>query len=50
MIFRVAGTEPMPRLVGGDTELWGGKLKSGNRFLKPNFEVGPSLCQVRRDC
>ena len=30
-------TELMPRLVVGYTELGGGKLKKGNRFLKPNF-------------
>ena len=33
-------TELMPRLVVGNTELGGGKLKKGNRFLKPNFGVG----------
>jgi hypothetical protein len=43
----VVGTEPMPSLVWGYTELGGGKLKNGNGFLKPNFEVGPKLCQVR---
>ena len=32
----------MPRLVVGNTELIGGKSKSGNRFLKPNFGVGPN--------
>jgi hypothetical protein len=30
----------MPSLVGGDTETVCGKLKSGNRFLEPNFELG----------
>jgi hypothetical protein len=39
---RVAGTELMPSLVVGDTECCCGKLKSGNRFLKPNFEPGPN--------
>jgi hypothetical protein len=39
----VVGTEPMPRLVGGDTETVCSKLKSGNRFLKPNFEPLPKL-------
>jgi hypothetical protein len=39
---RVIETEPMPRLVGGNTEMAGGMLKSGNRFLKPNFERGPN--------
>ena len=39
-------TELMPRLVVGDTELGGGKLKKSNRFLEPNFELGPtpSVC------
>jgi hypothetical protein len=32
----------MPRLVGGDTEIICVKLKSCNRFLKPNFELGPN--------
>jgi hypothetical protein len=32
----------MPRLVGGDTETFSSKLKSGNRFLKPNFEPLPN--------
>jgi hypothetical protein len=32
----------MPSLVGGYTEIVYGKFKSGNRFLKPNFERGPS--------
>ena len=39
MIFRVIETELMPSLVGGDTETVCSKLKSGNRFLKPNFEI-----------
>jgi hypothetical protein len=42
MIFRVAVTEPMPRLVVGYTELGCSKLKKGKGFLKPNFELGPS--------
>jgi hypothetical protein len=37
----VAETDLMPRLVGGNTERCCSKLKSGNRFLKPNFELGP---------
>jgi hypothetical protein len=32
----------MPRLVMGNTELRGGKLKKGNGFLQPNFGVGPN--------
>jgi hypothetical protein len=43
MIFRVIETDLMPRLVGGDAERVCSKLKKGNRFLKPNFEVGPSF-------
>ena len=39
----MAGTELMPRLVGGDTETVCGKLKRGKRFLKPNFVVLPKL-------
>ena len=40
---RVAETEFMPRLVGGNYfDKQRGKLKSGNRFLKPNFELGPN--------
>jgi len=39
---RVAGTDLMPSLVGGYTELRGGKLKKGKGFLKPNFEPGPN--------
>ncbi len=31
----------MLKLVVGYTELGGGKLKICNRFLKPNFELGP---------
>ena len=30
-------TELMPRLLVGNTEPGGGKLKKGNGFLKPNF-------------
>ena len=37
---RVAETELMPKLVVGYTELGGSKLKKGNRFSKPNFELG----------
>jgi hypothetical protein len=44
---RVAGTELMPNLVGGNTETVCSKLKSGNRFLKPNFELVPKLRQAR---
>jgi len=40
---RVAETELMPRLVVGNAELGGSKLKKGNRFLKPNFELLPKL-------
>ena len=32
----------MPRLVGDNTELGCSKLKTGNGFLKPNFETGPN--------
>jgi hypothetical protein len=32
----------MSKLVVGNTELGGGKLKKGNGFLKPNFETGPN--------
>jgi hypothetical protein len=39
----VAEAELMPRLLGGDTEMVCGKLKEGNRFLKPNFEALPSF-------
>ncbi len=45
---RVTETELMPRLVGGYTELGGSKLKNCNGFLKPNFELGPKLRQVRQ--
>jgi len=38
----VAGTGLMPRLVVGYAELNRSKLKRGNRFLKPNFELEPS--------
>ena len=34
-------TETMLSLVVDDTETVCGKLKSGNRFWKPNFELGP---------
>ena len=40
---RVVETEPMPRLVGGDTETFSSKLKSCNSFSKPNFEPLPSV-------
>ena len=52
MIFRVAETEPMPKLVVGYTELSCSKLKKSSGFLKPNFEPLPIPellgCQVRR--
>ena len=35
--------ELMPRLLVGNTELSGSKLKKGKGFLKPNFGVGPNL-------
>ena len=38
---RVTETDIIPRLVVDNTELGGGKLKKGNRFLKPNFGLGP---------
>jgi hypothetical protein len=38
----------MPRLIGDNTERCGGKLKKAKAFLKPNFERGPKLCQVRQ--
>ena len=41
-----AGTEIMPKLVVGYTELGGSKLKKGNGFLKPNFGVGPNVASV----
>jgi hypothetical protein len=37
----VVETGLMPRLVGGNTEIVCGKLKSCKGFLKPNFELGP---------
>ena len=37
------GTELMPELVVGYTELDGGMLKKGNGFLQPNFELLPKL-------
>ncbi|MEH6611617.1 MAG: hypothetical protein V7696_19775 [Halioglobus sp.] len=33
----------MSEFVVDNTELGGGKLKRGNRFLKPNFELHPKL-------
>ena len=39
---RVTETERMPSLIGGNTELGGGKLKKGKGFLKPNFELLPN--------
>ena len=38
----VTDTELMPSWVVGNTELGGGKWKSGIGFLKPNFERRPS--------
>ena len=32
----------------GNTETICSKLKSGNRFLKPNFETLPKLSEVRQ--
>ena len=43
---RVADTELMPRLVVGYTELGGGKLKKGKRFLKPNFGMGANCDMI----
>jgi hypothetical protein len=43
---RVIETELMPRLVGGNTETVCGKLKKGKGFLKPNFELGPSVSRA----
>ena len=37
----------MQRLVVGYTELGCSKLKKGNSFLKPNFELGPSFGNIR---
>jgi hypothetical protein len=45
---RVTETERMPRLVVGNTELLGSKLKRGNRFAKPNSELLPSYRQVQQ--
>jgi len=42
----VTETELMPSLLVGNTEMCGGKWKKGNRFLKPNFGVGPNLSPV----
>jgi hypothetical protein len=39
---RVSETELMPRLVVGNAELAGSKLKNFMGFLKPNFELGPN--------
>jgi hypothetical protein len=39
----VVETELMPSLVVGNTETVYGKLKNGNSFSKPNFELGPSV-------
>jgi len=39
---RVPETELMPRLVVGNIELGGSKLKTGKGFLKPNFGRGPN--------
>jgi hypothetical protein len=36
----------MSSLVGGDTETVCGKLKRGNSFLKPNFELGPNRTMI----
>jgi hypothetical protein len=44
----VASTELMPSLVGGDTETVCSKLKSRNRFSKPNLETLPKRRQVRQ--
>jgi len=38
-----ADTEPVPKLVGGNTELGCSKLKNWKGFLKPNFELLPNL-------
>ena len=40
---RVTETELMPRLVVGNTELGGSKLKRNNGFLEPNFGFLPKL-------
>jgi hypothetical protein len=37
-----ADTEPMPKLMVGNTELAGCKLKKWKGFLKPNFELVPN--------
>jgi hypothetical protein len=44
----VVATEPMPNLVGGDTERCCSKLKTCKRFSEPNFETLPKLRQVRQ--
>ena len=40
---RVIETGLMPSLVGVNTERAGSKLKSENRFPKPNSQLGPSV-------
>ncbi len=42
----VTGTELMPKLLVGYTELVGSKLKEGKGFSKPNFGVGPNFLAV----
>jgi hypothetical protein len=37
-----ADTEPVPKLVGGNTELGCSKLKRGKGFSKSNFESPPN--------
>jgi hypothetical protein len=44
----VAGTELMPRLVVGDTEIVCGKLKNCIRFLKPTLEPLPKPRQAQK--
>jgi len=39
---RVFEIERMPSLVGGNTELIGGKWKNWKEFSKPNFERVPN--------
>ena len=43
MIFSVTETELMPRLVVGNAEIGGSKLKTGKGILEPNFGVLPKL-------
>ena len=38
----VTTTERMPSLIGGNTELGGGKSKKGKGFWKPNSGPGPN--------